>query len=786
MQGRASRSLRARRFPYVLGLAIIGVLPAVPATAAITLTSDPSTLAQAIAHDPGTVTGASFVALPPNGTPHGVGNAALDGFPTEGSTFAILTNGDAALADQLNTATDSGADDGGGNVRGNSNWDVSILKIDLNVPPLANCLSFDFRFLTDEYPEWVGSTFNDAFIAELDTSTWTTSGSTITAPNNFAFDPSHSVISTNAAGVTSMTVGEAAGTTYDGATPLLSASTPITPGPHSLYLSIFDVADRDVDSAVFLDRLVLGTTGVGGCQAGATILSVTKTVNLSTVYPGATVNYTVNVHNPGAGAATVNTVNDILPAGFSYVPGSTTGVTTADPGISGQNLTWTGPFTLPATSTISLQFSAIAALVTGDYYNNASATATGSPVTPSGPTAKVSVVPLSVFCGNGAPDPGEQCDDGNLLDGDGCDSNCTPTGCGNGIVTAGEACDDGNLLNGDGCDSNCTPTGCGNGIVTGGEQCDDGNLLDGDGCSATCRNEHYCGNGIVDPGETCDPPGTPMPPNGNPCRADCTFCGDGMVNGVPGSETCDDGNAINNDGCENFCLGAVSVGLDHFQCYRARTTQKQPNLPLRNPPWTLVDQFGTLTRNILPLVATCNPVNKDGEDPGAVTHPDHMASYQLRYRRPYLPTLPLRKQKVVNEFGTIFVNLKFQARMFAPIAQQLNGPTPPLVSPAIDHFTCYKARITPGTGPFAQRTVTLEDEFGTSTVKVLSPSRLCAPTNMNNTSPGAETHVPHLMCYRITSSLKRPGWVFVNNEFGPGRFYPMSRYELCVPSLKNP
>jgi len=48
-------------------------------------------------------------------------------------------------------------------------------------------------------------------------------------------------------------------------------------------------------------------------------------------------------------------------------------------------------------------------------------------------------------CGDGAvtPSSGEQCDDGNLVDGDGCDSNCTPTGCGNGIVTAGETCDDG-------------------------------------------------------------------------------------------------------------------------------------------------------------------------------------------------------------------------------------------------------------------------------------------------------------------------------------------------------
>ena len=67
----------------------------------------------------------------------------------------------------------------------------------------------------------------------------------------------------------------------------------------------------------------------------------------------------------------------------------------------------------------------------------------------------------ATICGNGVAEPGEQCDDGNLTDGDGCDSNCTPTGCSNGIVTAGEQCDDGNVTGGDCCAPTCQlePTG---------------------------------------------------------------------------------------------------------------------------------------------------------------------------------------------------------------------------------------------------------------------------------------------------------------------------------------
>jgi cysteine-rich repeat protein len=160
-------------------------------------------------------------------------------------------------------------------------------------------------------------------------------------------------------------------------------------------------------------------------------------------------------------------------------------------------------------------------------------------------------------CGNGIVDPGEQCDDGNGIDGDGCDHNCTFTGCGNGIVTLGEQCDDGNLVDGDGCDHNCTLPGCGNVIVDPGEQCDDGNHINGDGCDNNCTFSG-CGNGIVDPGEECDD-GNHV--NGDGCDNNCTApaCGNGILD--PG-EQCDDGNHVNGDGCDANCtLPACGNGI---------------------------------------------------------------------------------------------------------------------------------------------------------------------------------------------------------------------------------
>jgi MYXO-CTERM domain-containing protein len=63
-------------------------------------------------------------------------------------------------------------------------------------------------------------------------------------------------------------------------------------------------------------------------------------------------------------------------------------------------------------------------------------------------------------CGDGILQAGEQCDDGNVEDGDGCRGNCSIEACGDGIADMGEACDDGNTINGDGCSAMCAVEEC--------------------------------------------------------------------------------------------------------------------------------------------------------------------------------------------------------------------------------------------------------------------------------------------------------------------------------------
>lgn len=197
----------------------------------------------------------------------------------------------------------------------------------------------------------------------------------------------------------------------------------------------------------------------------------------------------------------------------------------------------------------------------GDGCSSTCTTETGFTCTGTAPTV------CTAKCGNHVLDQGEQCDDGNRTNGDGCSSSCTAeTGylctnapytqagpplsastcapvCGDGVMLGGEQCDDSNTANGDGCSSSCkleqgfvcagTPTqcrtSCGDGIQAGSEQCDDGNTANGDGCSSSCQLEQ----GYACTGKVCAP-----------------VCGDSLITG---SEQCDDGNAKSGDGCSSSC-----------------------------------------------------------------------------------------------------------------------------------------------------------------------------------------------------------------------------------------
>src|SRR5215210_2416996 len=111
-----------RRIAGVFAATVGLALPAA-AEAAVTPTRDGGALAGAMTSPStsGAVVGATLQA-PPSGTPDAISSTALGGFPLFGTTYAILTSGDATLAPSESQDDFAGvADDGDATVeRGNA------------------------------------------------------------------------------------------------------------------------------------------------------------------------------------------------------------------------------------------------------------------------------------------------------------------------------------------------------------------------------------------------------------------------------------------------------------------------------------------------------------------------------------------------------------------------------------------------------------------------------------------------------------------------------------------
>lgn len=122
----------------------------------------------------------------------------------------------------------------------------------------------------------------------------------------------------------------------------------------------------------------------------APVVTLQKSTPDTLVNAGSTINYSILIQNSGNVAATLSTITDLLPVHFTYVPGSGSGMTSLDPQISGQQLTWIGSWSVPAGGQLTLNFQA-KALQRGTYYNNVTINGGNFALLLSGPTAPVTV-----------------------------------------------------------------------------------------------------------------------------------------------------------------------------------------------------------------------------------------------------------------------------------------------------------------------------------------------------------------------------------------------------------
>ncbi|MDX6599400.1 MAG: hypothetical protein QOE87_3287, partial [Gaiellales bacterium] len=153
----------------------------------------------------------------------------------------------------------------------------------------------------------------------------------------------------------------------------------------------FDLVGLADSGDVGHDALTVHVTPGAGCGA----LTIAKTADSDTVSGDEVAGYTITIANGTSSDVTFSHIQDYIHAHgrVSYVRGSTTGVTTADPNIRrGSLLTWKGPFTVTAGHSISLHFSIVAKLSKGCFFDEAKALVGKIRVLDTGLTAKVCVV----------------------------------------------------------------------------------------------------------------------------------------------------------------------------------------------------------------------------------------------------------------------------------------------------------------------------------------------------------------------------------------------------------
>ncbi len=160
--------------------------------------------------------------------------------PTEGADLAYLYTGRVGVNPE--TGTDLPP-------MGSQLGDKVTFTLTFSVPATANSLSFDFYFLSAEYPEFVGTQYNDTFETNVTGTAWS---------GNAAVDGAGNDITINSALFSVTNPADLQGTGFNntgGGTGWMTTLVPADPlDTLTLEFVIWDEADGIYDSAVMLDN----------------------------------------------------------------------------------------------------------------------------------------------------------------------------------------------------------------------------------------------------------------------------------------------------------------------------------------------------------------------------------------------------------------------------------------------------------------------------------------------------------------------------------------------------
>ena len=200
--------------------------------------------------------------------------------PKAGKSFAILSSG---LADydpktkcpQSGTSFSITGVDPDPASKNKEAFDLIQLGLEILVPTNARSFDFDFNFFSTEYPEWVGSQYNDTFWVNLTSKKFNgnisfdakkvpirINNAFFSICDPYASKPVTKTMCTKTPASKYLTgtgyaqdCSTGGGTAMGGATDWLHTTSPVTPGETiTLVFSIFDKGDNILDSTVLMDN----------------------------------------------------------------------------------------------------------------------------------------------------------------------------------------------------------------------------------------------------------------------------------------------------------------------------------------------------------------------------------------------------------------------------------------------------------------------------------------------------------------------------------------------------
>lgn len=288
--------------------------------------------------------------------------------PTDGSTFALFSTGRADLIFATSNGLNPGSERGNwfqGGQYGNPR-DEANLQLQLLVPQYMHYLYYDVQFFTVEYPDYVGTQYNDQLTITVNSPSKGVSSYVInvnggdfvlnardtallgTGYNLFAQD-------NNPSGVDWLQTTPNSNGVDAGASALIGREHPVSPGEIiTLTIDLKDEGDNQFDSMAFFDNLRFSGFAKTQILARKTVTDI----NGDLVQCEDILHYDITISNIGTANQNNNPgyeFEDIIPANTQYVPGSATagsGTITYDSGTN--KIVWDG--SIPSISSIVISF----------------------------------------------------------------------------------------------------------------------------------------------------------------------------------------------------------------------------------------------------------------------------------------------------------------------------------------------------------------------------------------------------------------------------------------------